>query len=164
MGFIQSKRRVSKHPFPGRARVQWPHLRAQKVWMLVLATPTERSPNALKLSAIDISNSIYKTCVSEFWYRWPKVMSILRPLCSTYKSTGENWKASLLHEHYSKYSQTSGYRWTWHPEPENCDQWPLIMSLQDHLRSLSHLISFIFNKRQNKHQKEEIGLVQMQTA
>ena len=37
---------------------------------------------ASKLSAIDISNSIYKTCVSKFLYRWPKVMSILRPLCS----------------------------------------------------------------------------------
>ena len=48
---------------------------SEKVWMLVMATPTEVTV-ALKLSAIDSSNSIYKTCISEFWYRWPKAMSI----------------------------------------------------------------------------------------
>ena len=44
-------------------------------------------PITLKLSAIDIRTSIYET-ISEFWYRWPKVRSILRPL--HYKSMGEN--------------------------------------------------------------------------
>ena len=41
---------------------------------------------ALKLSAIDIHTSIYEMFISEFWYRWPKVRSILRPL--HYKSMG----------------------------------------------------------------------------
>ena len=34
----------------------------------------------LKLSAIDIPSSIYKMFISEFWYRWHKIRSILRPL------------------------------------------------------------------------------------
>ena len=37
------------------------------------------SPITLKLSAIVVRNSIYKMYISEFWYRWPKVSSILRP-------------------------------------------------------------------------------------
>ena len=34
----------------------------------------------LKLSVIDIRNSVYKIYISEFWYQWPKVRSILQPL------------------------------------------------------------------------------------
>ena len=34
----------------------------------------------LKLSAIDKSNSVYKMYISEFWYLWSKVRSILWPL------------------------------------------------------------------------------------
>ena len=61
-------------------------------------------PIALKLSAIDIRDSIYTMFISEFWYPWPKVMSIFRPLL------GENWKASLLYENHSKHFKTSSYR------------------------------------------------------
>ena len=46
----------------------------------------------LKVSAIDIRTRIYKTYISEFWYRWPKVRSILRPL--HYKSMGEKMKGA----------------------------------------------------------------------
>ena len=63
---------------------------------------------ALKLSEIDKSNSVYKVYISEFWYLWPKVGSILWSLY--YKSMGENWKASALDENHSKHYQTSGFR------------------------------------------------------
>ena len=62
----------------------------------------------LKLSEIDIHNSIYKIYISEFLYRWPKVRSNLRPL--HYKSTGENWKPPLLDENHSRHFQTPVYR------------------------------------------------------
>ena len=68
---------------------------------------TER-PITLKLAAIDIGTRIYETYISEFWYRWNKVRSILRPL--HYKSMGEKWKAPLLHENHSKHSKTWCYR------------------------------------------------------
>ena len=35
---------------------------------------------ALKLSSVDMSNSMYKMAISEFGYQWPKVVPILRPL------------------------------------------------------------------------------------
>ena len=61
-----------------------------------------RLTNRLGLTEIDIRDSIYKIYISEFWYRWPKVRSILRP--HHYKSMGENWKAPLLNENHSKHS------------------------------------------------------------
>ena len=36
-------------------------------------------PITLKLLPIDIRNSICKMCISEVWYRWPKVRSVLWP-------------------------------------------------------------------------------------
>ena len=84
--------------------VKCPHLRKT---LNVRHSYTEW-PITLKLSAMDIRTSIYETYISEFWYRWPKVRSILRPL--HYKSMGEKWKAPLLHENHSKHSKTSGYR------------------------------------------------------
>ena len=56
----------------------------------------------LKLSAIDIRNSIYKMYISVLWYRWPTVRSILRAL--HYKSMGENWKEPFLDETRLKHS------------------------------------------------------------
>ena len=44
-------------------------------------------PITLKLSAIDIRTSIFKIYTSEFWYRWPKVRSIL--WLHHYKSIGK---------------------------------------------------------------------------
>ena len=57
-------------------QVKWPHLRktlnvrhGYTEWLITL-----------KLSAINIPNSIYKMYISEIWYLWPKVRPILRPL------------------------------------------------------------------------------------
>ena len=53
------------------------HLR--KVWMLVIVTLNDWSHlNFQRLIALT-ANSIYKMFISEFWYRWPKIRSILRP-------------------------------------------------------------------------------------
>ena len=52
-------------------------LTSEKVWIHVVATPNDRPLS--KLPAIDIRNSIYEMFISQFWYRWPKVRSILRP-------------------------------------------------------------------------------------
>ena len=71
---------------PGQ--VKWPHL-------MKSLNARQRYTDwtiALKLSAIDIHTSIYETYISEFWYRWPKVRSILRPL--HYKSMGEKMKGT----------------------------------------------------------------------
>ena len=78
------------------SHVKWPHLRKS---LNVRHSYTEW-PISLKLSAINIRTSIYETYISEFWYRWPKVRSILPPL--HYKSMGEKWKAPLLKENHSK--------------------------------------------------------------
>ena len=52
---------------------------SQKVLMLVIATLTDRSHwNFQRLTSVTVGS--YKICISEFWYRWPKVRSILRPL------------------------------------------------------------------------------------
>ena len=53
----------------------------------------------LKLPVFDIRTSIYKMHILEFWYPWPKVRSILRPLHYN-KSIGENemcpfWKKTI---------------------------------------------------------------------
>ena len=47
---------------------------------------------ALKLSEIDTSSSIYKMLILEFWYWWPRVRPILRPLQCL--SQWKNWKAN----------------------------------------------------------------------
>ena len=76
------------------------HLR--KVWMLVIVTPNDWSHwNFHRLISLT-ANSIYKIIISEYWYRWPKIRSILRPL--HYKLMVENWKASLLLENHLKHS------------------------------------------------------------
>ena len=59
-------------------------------------------PIIRKPSAIDIRNSIHKMYISEMWYRWLKVRSILRPLHC--KSMEENYKVSLLDENHPKHS------------------------------------------------------------
>ena len=56
--------------------------------MFVIATPNDQSQFTLKLLAIYIRNGIYELFISEFWYRWPKVRPIFRPL----QSMGEKWK------------------------------------------------------------------------
>ena len=68
------KSRSLKVRSPGHAK--WPHLRkslnashSYTDWMI-----------ALKLSEIEIRNSIYNTYVSEFVCRYPKVRLILQPL------------------------------------------------------------------------------------
>ena len=58
-------------------------------------------PFTLKLSVLDICNSIYKMFISEFWYWWPKVRSILWPLHC--KLMGEKWKVPVLDENHLKH-------------------------------------------------------------
>ena len=93
-------------PFKVRSpgHVKWPYLRKSSKARYSYTDWTI----TLKLSAIDMSNSMYKMYISDFWYLWPKVRSILRPL--HYKSMGENWNAPLLDEYRSKRSQTSVHR------------------------------------------------------
>ena len=72
---------VVKISGPGHVRsghVKWPHL----IKSLNLRQSYTDWTIALKLSAIATSNSIYKIFISEFWYRWPKVRSILWSLQS----------------------------------------------------------------------------------
>ena len=63
---------------PGHARSghKWPHL----IKSLNVRQRYTDWTIALKLSAIATSNSVYKTYILEFRYRWPKVRSILWPL------------------------------------------------------------------------------------
>ena len=93
--------------------LKWPHL----IKSFNVCHSYTEWPIALKLSAIAKSNSMYKMYISEFWYRWPKVRSILRP--PHYKSMGENWNAPLLDERHYKHSQTLNYKWFRHTEHEN---------------------------------------------
>ena len=86
--------------------IKWPHLRKR-----LNGRHSYNWPIALKLSAIDMSNSFYKVYASEFWYRWARVRPILRPL--HYKSMGENWKAPLLDENHSKHFQVSNIDLQW---------------------------------------------------
>ena len=51
------------------------------------------SGKVMKLSEYDEVTSAYKTYISDFWYRWPKVRSFLRP--PHYKSMGK--KSTLLY-------------------------------------------------------------------
>ena len=71
------------------------------------AAPERRRPQ-LRVGAVakrchdttDVSDSINKMYISEFWYLWPMVRSILRPL--HYKSMGINWKAPLMDRSHFK--------------------------------------------------------------
>ena len=72
--------------------------------------------------------------ILEFWYRWPKVMSILRP--PHYKSMGENWQSFFFFldgSHY-KHSSTLNYSYLWHTEHENGIRVPFLCPW-GHLRS-----------------------------
>ena len=62
-------------------------------------------PIILKLSVIDIRNSIYKMYISEFWWRWPKVRSFSRPL--HFKSTGEKFQTQVTHCHVTRSCQVT---------------------------------------------------------
>ena len=71
---------------------------------------------ALKLSASDTSNSVYKMFISEFQYWWSKVRSIL--WLPHYKSIGENWKAPVLDENHYQHTHDSniGLQEELHPQ------------------------------------------------
>ena len=73
----------------------------------------------------------------EFWYLWRKVRSILWPL-HWLLVNGRKLKSASFGR---KYPQTSGHRWTWHNEPENCTCDPL-KCLWGHLRSRTVSNSF----------------------
>ena len=121
-----------------QAQVTSSDITSEKVWVLVISHSYTECPITLNFSELDICyNSIYKMYVSELLYRWPKVSPILRLLHC--KSMGEKWKAPLLEENHSKHSQTSGYRLTWHPESEYCDQ---SSCRQGHFRSWKVISSF----------------------
>ena len=117
--------------------VKWPHL----IQSLNVRQSYTDWPIALKLSAIDTSNSVDKMFTSELRYRWPKVRSILWPL--HYKSMGENWKRlfwtkpilnTLKHRVTGRLNTLS--------RPECCDQWQwpprhVAMVISGHERSLA---------------------------
>ena len=63
------------------------------------------SGKVMKLSEYDEVTSAYKTYISDFWYRWPKVRSFLRP--PHYKSMGKKstplyllWRKPIWVESY----------------------------------------------------------------
>ena len=92
------KFRPRSHKVRSTDHVKWPHLikslndrQSYTDWTI-----------ALKRSAIDTNYSVYNMYNLEFWYRWPKVRSILWFLRC--KSIRENWKASVLNENHSKHS------------------------------------------------------------
>ena len=132
--------------------VEWPRLRKS----LNAGHSNTEWPITLKLSKIDIRNSIYEIYIPVFLYRWPKVISILRPL--QYKLMEWNWKAPLLDENHSKLSQTSGYRYkTWHSDSENCDQWTLLMSPKSFQFMNGHQQFFRETSEQLKHHRRVPG-------
>ena len=75
--------RVSRH-------VKWPHIRKS---FNARHSYTDR-PIALRLDSTDLIRKYLNISISEFWYWWPKVRLIFRPL--HFKSMGENWKAPFL--------------------------------------------------------------------
>ena len=64
------------------------------------------SGKVMKLSEYDEVTSAYKTYISDFWYRWPKVRSFLRP--PHYKSMGK--KSTLLYLLWRKPIWVESYR------------------------------------------------------
>ena len=90
--------------------------------MYAVATSYTEWHIALKLSAIDKGNSMYKIYISEFSYRWPKVSSLLRPIY--YKSMGEIqnhlfWTKVIL-------NTIKHCTWLWHTEHENSTRDPCL--------------------------------------
>ena len=87
------------------------------------------SGTVMKLSEYDEVISAYKTYISDFWYRWPQVRSILRP--PHYKSMGK--KSTLLYLLWRKRFWVESYRigQLWTIREKNCITYPS----KGHLRS-----------------------------
>ena len=64
------------------------------------------SGKVMKLSEYDELISVYKTYISDFWYRWPQVRSFLRP--PHYKSMGK--KSTPLYLLWRKHIWLESYR------------------------------------------------------
>ena len=87
------------------------------------------SEKVMKLSEYDEVISAYKMYISDFWYRWPQVMSFLRP--PHYKSMGK--KSTLLYLLWRKRFWVESYRigQLWTIRVKNCITYPS----KGHLRS-----------------------------
>ena len=114
------------------------------------------SGKVMKLSEYDEVTSAYKTYILDFWYRWPKVRSFLRP--PHYKSMGK--KSTLLYLLWRKHIWVESYRigqlWTiW---LKICIAYPS----KGHLRSpavINRNLPITFDKKRDR----DVGLVSVRS-